>query len=924
MRNHTQWKKYFVTVLIAFATFTTPTALARVTGAGQPKRSAASAVPGLRQKGAAQPLDSPLFLPAVGYDSGGYAAGSVAVADVNGDGKPDVIVANTCGSSSDCKFYLAGFEGTVAVLLGNGDGTFQPAVAYASGGETPISVMVADMNGDGKPDIIVANECASGTNCNSGNGSVGILLGNGDGTFQAATTYNSGGFGAVSLAVADFNGDGKLDLAVAHAYGADEICCISPALGVLLGNGDGTFQPAVMYGRGGQTSVAVGDVNGDHRPDLVVSRPPSNLAISGVEIFLGNGNGTFQPPVIYDSGSPFPDRVAIADLNGDGKLDLVVDHGVSNAQLDSLVGILLGNGDGTFQGAVIYDSGVQAAGSVAVSDVDGDGRPDLLLAGYSGLGALLGNGDGTFQPALMYGSGGSLATSVVAADVNGDGKPDLVAGNVYVSNSIDGAVGVLLNNSVLLNPTKTTLTSSLNPSVYGQAVTFAAHVTSTSGTPTGTVIFFDGATALGSATLASGSTSISISSLAAGTHSITAVYQGALGFAPSTSAPLTQTVTMATTMAALVSSINPAGTNQLVTYTATVTGQFGGAVTGSVVFFSGSQSLGTASLSGNHATLTTSFAAVGTYSVSAKYNGDGNNAGSTSSILSQVIIAATTTTLISSRNPSLVGQVVIFTATVSSAAGTPPNGEIITFKNGAAVLGAAPLSGGTASLTTSSLPVGTFTITARYGGDATFAPSTSPGLKQVVNPTSKFATSTSLTSSLNPSIYGQRVTWTATVTSSGSITPTGKVTFTWGNTIGTATLNASGIATLTKSNLNADTFPLTAVYSGDANNLGSTSAVLNQVVKQTTSSATLTSSPNPSTLGQAVTFTATITSPTVTAQGPVTFTAGTKVLGTAQLSSGHAKLTISSLAVGSTKITATYYGDSDIAKSSASVTQTVK
>jgi hypothetical protein len=137
-------------------------------------------------------------------------------------------------------------------------------------------------------------------------------------------------------------------------------------------------------------------------------------------------------------------------------------------------------------------------------------------------------------------------------------------------------------------------------------------------------------------------------------------------------------------------------------------------------------------------------------------------------------------------------------------------------------------------------------------------------------------------------------------------------------------LNASGVAALTKSSLNADVFPLKAVYSGDANNQASTSAVLNQVVTQTASAATLTSSPNPSTHGQAVTFTATITSPTVTAKGPVTFTAGKTMLGTAQLSSGKAKLTISSLAVGSTKVTATYYGDSNIAKSSASVTQTVQ
>jgi FG-GAP-like repeat len=122
-----------------------------------------------------QDASPPLFLPAVAYDSGGNDAESVAVADVNGDGKPDIIVANKCGNSSNCEYYLFGFGGTLAVLLGNGDGTFQPAVAYASRGETPVSVAVADVNGDGKPDIIVANKCASGTNCNSGNGSVGIF-----------------------------------------------------------------------------------------------------------------------------------------------------------------------------------------------------------------------------------------------------------------------------------------------------------------------------------------------------------------------------------------------------------------------------------------------------------------------------------------------------------------------------------------------------------------------------------------------------------------------------------------------------------------------------------------------------------------------------------------------------------------------------
>ena len=162
------------------------------------------------------------------------------------------------------------------------------------------------------------------------------------------------------------------------------------------------------------------------------------------------------------------------------------------------------------------------------------------------------------------------------------------------------------------------------------------------------------------------------------------------------------------------------------------------------------------------------------------------------------------------------------------------------------------------------------------------------------------------------------------VTTSGPVPPTGTVNFTWsGHSIGTATINASGVATLSKSNLNADLFPLTAVYLGDTSNARSASAILNQVVRQTTTSATLTSSPNPSAPGQAVTFTATISSPTVIPTGPVTFTAGKTVLGTAQLGGGKAKLTISSLSVGSTKVTATYFGNSNIAKSSASVTQIV-
>jgi hypothetical protein len=234
------------------------------------------------------------------------------------------------------------------------------------------------------------------------------------------------------------------------------------------------------------------------------------------------------------------------------------------------------------------------------------------------------------------------------------------------------------------------------------------------------------------------------------------------------------------------------------------------------------------------------------------------------------------------------------------------------------------MSRGVASLTTSSLQAGVHAISAGYLGDANFTASTSPVLQQVVDAKGQSATSTTLTSSLNPSIYGQSVTWTAKLTTSGSIPPTGTVNFTWGDSIGGAPLNASGVATLTRSTENADVYPLSAVYEGDASNGPSVSAVLNQVIKEATSSATLTASPNPSTQSQIVTFTATISSPTVTATGPVTFTAGKTVLGTGQLKGRIATFTTSVLPVGSTAVTATYYGDSNIAESSATVVQTVK
>ena len=333
----------------------------------------------------------PIFLATPTYEVNGSGARSVVPADVNQDGAQDLVVTNNCDAL--CA------SGSVDVLLGVGDGTFQPAVSYDSGGFGTSSAAVGDLNGDGLPDVAVANTCAG--DCT--NGSVGVLLGIGNGAFAPVASYGSGGPSSDSVAVADVNQDGTTDLIVLNQGDS--------SVGILLGNGDGTFQPAVIYGAAGQaaTSLAVADLNGDGKPDLVVaSSLNSNYFLNGsVSVLLGNGNGTFQAAVPYDAGGQSTSSVAAADVNGDGKPDVLLANGAGS------ISVLLGNGDGTLQASLNSDSGAPAV-SVAVADMNGDSKPDFLVATGVGLAnVLLGNGDGTFQPGVGYGSGGLRAISVV-------------------------------------------------------------------------------------------------------------------------------------------------------------------------------------------------------------------------------------------------------------------------------------------------------------------------------------------------------------------------------------------------------------------------------------------------------------------------------------------------------------------------------
>jgi Bacterial Ig-like domain (group 3) len=295
--------------------------------------------------------------------------------------------------------------------------------------------------------------------------------------------------------------------------------------------------------------------------------------------------------------------------------------------------------------------------------------------------------------------------------------------------------------------TLVSLVSSLSTSAFGQAVTFTATVkpASGSGTPTGTVTFNDGATALGTGTLSGGTATFTTSGLGAGMHSITAVYGGDANFAGGTSPVVMQTVNKAASSTSVTSSNVTSSRGAAVTFTALVTSSATGIPKGTVTFQDGTSALGTGTLSGGTATFSTSGLTAGTHSITAIYGGDVNFAGSTSPALMQTVNkVASSISVASSNNPSVFGTAVTLTATSPSAAAGTPTG-VVTFQDGASTLGTGTLSGGTATFTTSGLAGGVHSITAVYGGDANFASSTSPVLTQTVADFSLLASPTAAT-----------------------------------------------------------------------------------------------------------------------------------------------------------------------------------
>lgn len=522
----------------------------------------------------------------VGYTVGENPNSGVA-GDFNGDTKPDLAIANV-------------LHHNVTILINNGPGTFT-SIGTVPADRNPEVIRAADFNGDGKLDLAVGN--FFGGSLSTGN--VSILLGNGDGTFQPAVNFNVGT--PADLAVADVNGDNKLDLVAASNT--------NNQASVLLGNGNGTFQSAVPYSLPGEArGAAIADFNGDTKPDLALS---NGLVPGNASILLGNGDGTFQDATSIAIGSA-PTGIIAKDISGDGKQDLVIAVTASHA-----VKVLLGIGNGTFEGPVDYPVGLEPI-RLVLEDFNGDGPVDVITVNASGnsYSVLRGNGNGTFQTAVTSPARTS-SWAPFSGDFNKDGKPDLA-----ILNNVLDLVDVYLNS----------------PSGSGTNITATATIAATA--LVATFVDFDSSKTAGN-------------------------------------------------------------------FTATINWGDGTATSAGAI---------TANGGGFNVTGTHTYGAAGTFNVSVQI---ADNSGNFESVTSTAVVKTLTSTAVStSVTPSDFGQSVTFTATVSSSAGTP-NGSV-QFKDGGVNIGSpVALNGsGIATFTTSTLAVGAHIIAAQYSGGDTFETST--------------------------------------------------------------------------------------------------------------------------------------------------------------------------------------------------------
>ena len=722
---------------------------------------------------------------------------SVAARDFDGDGIVDLAV-------------VSNIDHALTVVLGNGDGTFHQGVnpSIGPGG----SVVAGDLNGDGITDLVVTHGYAPLT----------VLLGVGDGTFTVLTDPSISN--AFDLAIGDFSGDGILDLLI--TTGQDRILGAVGTVEVLLGNGDGTFTPGQVVSRFGSSvglevagPITMGDFNGDGKPDFAVS----GIYLGIPSIFLGNGDGTFNPAA--PSPGSMQGLVAAADFNGDGKTDLIGGEGTQKLT------VFLSNGDGTFTALPSNLSGSILAPAPIAADFNHDGFADIAAAlMYGGPVVLfLGHGDGTFTQSVA--SFVSSLYNPVVADVNGDGLPDiLVPGFAVGSNTVSvfltqltqtataTATGITLmgvNNqtvtaaypgdtnyqsstsgavTLISKPLPTALVIDPNPqtgSTYGKPVTLTAtlhpYFTPVHSSDGEIVTFTAAGNVVGTGVLSGGVASLTVSTLPVGTYNLLASFGGENYLAAATSDRRLYRVIAA---APAITFTIPNHTYGDATFPVMATSDSSGAITYTVVS-------GPATINGSTVSLT----GTGAVTIQASQAATEDYLAGTQQATFSVAAKAQTINFVAPSSSVNYGAPPI-TLAAGATSGLP-----VTFR---VVSGSGVVSGSVLSIS----GTGTVVVAADQTGNTDYLPAAEVTHSIVVNQIAVGAAG--LTAAPNPALVQTPVTFTATVSSPIS-TPSGSVVFEdGGSPLGTGMLT-NGVAAITLSTLPAGQHSITAAYSGDAN-----------------------------------------------------------------------------------------------------------
>ena len=468
--------------------------------------------------------------------------------------------------------------------------------------------------------------------------------------------------------------------------------------------------------------------------------------------------------------------------------------------------------------------------------------------------------------------------------------------------------------------TNTNVTTAANPTFSGTPLLLTAAVSSNGNLPTGAVAFKDGSLVLATVGLDSQGGAKFSATLTTGSHSLSANYLGDVNNATSSGA-VTEVVQSSQTTTTLASTPNPAAQGEIVSVTALVNSA-GATPTGLVTFHDGTAILGTEPLNnGGLAVWSSSTLSKGRHTLMAQYAGDTNNVASTSSVVVQVIAPITTTVLSSNINPSIAGTPVIFNVVVSGSSLTPTG--IVSIRDGGVIVGTTTLNGAaSASLTLASLAPGVHNFGAEYGGDANNAGGSSPALQQTVQ---RAVTQSQLNAPVTSAIVGTSLAFNIAVTGNGA-TPSGNVLLVEGTaTVGNAALNSAGTAVVNLPSLGVGQHVLSAVYGGDANQVGSTSPPVTVVLRQGLPTLSIASSSNPAAAGASIVFTATLSGAALSPTGTVTWQDGAVVLGTSQVSgSSQSSFVTSALSVGDHTVKAVYSGDvNNNAATSAGVIEAV-